>query len=52
MVGVLVEEPDRRVVGVGHRVGRDEPLPVTLTPSDEPGHGGRGPEVELEPLVF
>ncbi len=32
VVGVLVEEPDGGVIGVGHGVGGDEALSVTLDP--------------------
>ncbi len=32
VVGVLIEEPDGGVVGVGHGVGGDETLSVTLEP--------------------
>jgi hypothetical protein len=52
VVGVFVKEPDGGVVRVGHGVGGDEPLPVTLAACDETRHRRRRPEVELQPLVF
>lgn len=51
VVGVLVEEPDGGVVGVGHGVGGDEALLVALALGHQPGDGGGWPQIKLEPLM-
>ena len=51
MVRVLVLVPRDGVVGVGHRVGGHEALPVPLAARHHARNLGRRAEVELQPLV-